>query len=76
MDKLAVLRTAIDEILDDDRVTHEEDGTYTVRRDDGGVVRVCTFELVKWVVCFESGNIMPSSPLGDRPHELVAWALQ
>jgi hypothetical protein len=76
MDKLTALRTAIDEILDDDRVTHEEDGTYTVRNDSGSTLIVGR-TADDWAIFFpETERIMPYSPRGERPHELVAWALQ
>lgn len=76
MDKLTALRTAIDEILDDDRVTYE-DGIYTVRNDSGSTLLVTPWETTEeWVIRFENSRVMPYAPRGERPHELVAWALQ
>jgi hypothetical protein len=76
MDKLAQFKTAIDEIVDDERVTLEQDGTYTVRRDDGAVFRVACAGVGEWVVQFEDGDrAVPYAPTGQRPHELIAWTL-
>lgn len=77
MDKLSQLKTALDEILDDDRVTAMGDGSYEVRPPDGTEYRrVRQNAAGDWVLYFESGHAIPNAPRGDRPNEVVAWALQ
>jgi hypothetical protein len=74
MDKLAALKTAMDEILDDDRVTYDEEhGIYTVR--SGAVLTVAKAGPGEWMAFFQSGGPVPNAPRAARPNEVVAWAL-
>lgn len=75
MDEISVLRTAIDGILESDRVTREDDGTYTVRGDNGVMVVGRTAK--DWAVFFpgDPAHLVPYAPRAERPHELVVWVL-
>jgi len=75
MDKLAQLKTALDEILADDRVTLQPDGTYRVAPATGGVIRVGRASDGDWTATFEDGRTVPFAPRHARPNEVVAWAL-
>lgn len=76
MDKLTQLKTALEEILEDDLVTEEEDGSYTVTTAIGGHVRVRKNDRGDWTAYFPSGLAISGAPSYDRPNEVVAWALQ
>lgn len=76
MDKLTPLRTAIDEILDDDHVTAMGDDSYEVRPAGGSeFLRVRRNDRGDWAAYFESGVLIPNAPSHNRPNEIVAWAL-
>lgn len=83
MDKLAALKTAIDEILDDRRVTADGD-TYRTQSDDGAVFTVHRHHGSDndWRVYFPEstpGDEKPRDGVGYRsfptPQAAVAWAL-
>ncbi len=75
-DKLSAVQAAMDQIIYDDRVTLEKDGSYTVKRDAGPVLRICPIKSgAEWQTCFADGTPMTYSPTGERPHELIFFAL-
>jgi hypothetical protein len=81
MDKLSQLKAAIDEILDDDRVTHLDSDDpavefYQVLTDNGARILVKRNDRGDWSAYFDSGLHMPGAPSHTRPNEVVAWALQ
>jgi hypothetical protein len=79
MDKLSQLKQALDEILDDDRVTRMDDGSYEVlfsRYSGGGEFVWVRNDGLDWTAYFSSGHAMPGAPRHERPNEVVAWALQ
>lgn len=76
MDKLGALKTALDEILDDDHVALLDDGSYEVQHPEGGAsVFVKVNDRGDWAGYLESGLRIPHSAHHDRPNEVVAWAL-
>lgn len=79
MDKLSALRTAIDEILDDDSVHLCGDGSYEILRPGRSLMYVRRTDQINdrgdWTVYFESGQRMPYAVSHPRPNEVVAWVL-
>lgn len=87
MDKLAQLKAAIAEILDDDRVAEILDGGrligYRVCTPDAGTVLVLPRGDGQWAVHFDTDDLANARPLrgmpgsvSDDPQHAVAWALQ
>jgi hypothetical protein len=82
MDKLTALKTALNEILDDDRVHRMDDGGYEVIISGGSVRYVRRTDHLNdagdWTAyTYTHGRFrqLLEAPLSTRPNEIAAWAL-
>lgn len=73
--QLQQLRDAIEAILEADEVQAHKDGSFTVNPPDGTPVMVRQQERGDWAAHRPGGQLVPFSPTGSRPHEVIVWAL-